>query len=109
MDTGFTFRVWFVDDVENRLIIEVGNFGDRDEVIDLFAFVLEVEASVSESGGEVDDGLTDFVNLLLGGNLQRRCELAVLRIALSIGAFAYHNTDLGRIGIGKSNGEINQR
>lgn len=57
------------------------DFGARTDVIDLrngnvivdpLALVLEVEARVLQSYGELDDGLPNFVNLLLGRDLLQR-------------------------------------
>lgn len=44
---------------------KVGDFGNGDEIIDLLALVLEVEAGVSKCGREVDDRLANFVDLFL--------------------------------------------
>lgn len=46
-----------------------GNVGKRDKVIYLFALKFEVEASVSEGTGNVDNRLSNFVDLFLRGEL----------------------------------------
>lgn len=41
------------------------DLGNRNVIIDPFTVVLQVEARVLESYRELDDGLSDFVDLLL--------------------------------------------
>lgn len=69
MYTGFALGVRFVNEVEGGFGANFRNIGDWDKVTNLLALVFEVEASVSESGRKVDYRLSDFVNLLVGGNL----------------------------------------
>lgn len=48
------------------------DLGKGNVVVDPLALVLEVEAGILQSYGKLDDGLPDFVNLLLGRNLGHR-------------------------------------
>ena len=48
------------------LWLEVWDLGDGDEIVDLLATILEVEAGVTKGRGEVDDGLANLVDLFLG-------------------------------------------
>lgn len=42
------------------------DFGNWDVIVDTLALVLEVEARILQGYGKLDDGLPNFVNLLLG-------------------------------------------
>lgn len=52
--------------------IDVGNW---DIIVDALALVLEVEARVLQCYGKLDDGLPNFVNLLLGRYLLWKCSV----------------------------------
>jgi hypothetical protein len=45
------------------------DLGKLDEIVDALPLVLQVEAGVLEAEGEVDDGLTNVLNLFLRGDL----------------------------------------
>lgn len=45
------------------------NFGERNEVVNLLAIKLEVEAGVLERRRKVNDGLSNLMNLFLRRNL----------------------------------------
>lgn len=47
------------------------DLGNGDEVVDPLALVLEMEAGVLKGYRELNDGLADFVDLLVGGDLLR--------------------------------------
>lgn len=65
MDASFLLRVRVLDELELGLSSKLGNVGNGNKVVDLLTIVFEVEARVSESGGEVDYRLANFVNLFL--------------------------------------------
>ena len=65
VDASFLLRVRVLDEMELGFSSELGNVGNGNKVVDLLAIVFEVEARVSESGGEVDYRLANFVNLFL--------------------------------------------
>jgi hypothetical protein len=69
VDTGFLLGVRIFDEVKLGFGTNAGNIGKRYKVIDLFALEFEVEASVSEGTWNVDNRLSDFVDLFLGGEL----------------------------------------
>lgn len=48
------------------------DLGNGDEVVDSLALVLQVEARVLQGYRELDDGLADFVDLLVGRDLLRQ-------------------------------------
>lgn len=54
---------------------DIFDLGDLDEVVDSFAIVFEVKAGVLEGDGELDDGLANLVNLLMGGDLLYNCSV----------------------------------
>lgn len=61
---GLCLGVGILDEVKLWVLLNVGDFGELDKVIDALALVLEVEAGVLESEGEVDDGLANVLDLL---------------------------------------------
>lgn len=71
MDAGLLLGVRVLDQVELGLRVEVRDLGNRNEVVDLLTLVFEVEAGISECGREVDDGLADFMDLLLRRDLEK--------------------------------------
>jgi hypothetical protein len=70
VNSGLLLGIGILDQVELGLGAELRDFGQRNEVVDALSLVLQVEACVLESGGEVDNGLSDLVNLLLRGDLR---------------------------------------
>lgn len=66
MDASLLLGICVRYQVEFRLGAKVRDLGQGNEVIDLLALELEVEACVLECRRRVDDGLPDLVNLLLG-------------------------------------------
>lgn len=70
MDASLLLRIWVLNELDLGVLGELGDFGEGNEVVDLLALVLEMEACVLESGGEVDNGLPDFVDLLLRRDLE---------------------------------------
>lgn len=69
MDARLLLSIWVLDEVDNGVLGELRNFGEGDEVVDFLSAVFKVEAGVLESGRKVDDGLSDFVDLLLWRDL----------------------------------------
>jgi len=61
---GLCLGVGILDEVEFWVLLNVGDFGELDKVIDTLALVLEVEARVLEGEREVDDGLANVLDLL---------------------------------------------
>jgi hypothetical protein len=45
------------------------DFGDLNKIIDPLSLVFEVEARVLQGVGKIDDGLSDFVDLLVRRDL----------------------------------------
>jgi hypothetical protein len=78
MDASFLLGIWVLNNVEFGSGTEVRNFREGNEVVDLLAVELEVEASVLECGGKVNDGLSNLVNLFLRRHLNIFCELEIL-------------------------------
>ena len=70
VDTCFLLSVWILDKVDDRVFSELRNIRKRYEIIDLLPLVFEVKASILEGGGEIDDRLSDFVDLFLWGDLE---------------------------------------
>lgn len=66
MDASLLLGVWVRYQAKFRLGAKVRDLGQGNEVIDLLALELEVEACVLECRRRVDDGLSDLVDLLLG-------------------------------------------
>lgn len=56
---------------------DVLDLGDGDEIVDSLAIVLQVEAGVLQSYRKLDDGLPDFVDLLMGRDLLQGRSAAV--------------------------------
>lgn len=65
VDASFFLGIWVRHQAKFRLSAKVGNLGQRNEIIDFLALELEVEARVLKSLWQVDDGLSNLVNLLL--------------------------------------------
>jgi hypothetical protein len=61
---GLCLGVGVLDEVELWVLLDVGDLGELDKVIDALAVVLEVEARVLEGKGQVDDGLANVLDLL---------------------------------------------
>jgi hypothetical protein len=78
MDASFLLGIWVFNNVEFGSGAKVRNFREGNEVVDLLAVKLEVEASVLECGGKVNDRLSNLMNLFLRRNLNILCELEVL-------------------------------
>ena len=71
MQTGLPLGVRVLNELDLRLGDEAGHLGQRDEVVQALSLMVEVEARVLEGSRQVDEGLSDFVDLLLGRDLQR--------------------------------------
>jgi hypothetical protein len=65
MNASFLFGIWVLNDMKLGRSAEFRNFGKRDEVVDLLAIKLEVEAGVLERRRKVNDGLSNLMNLFL--------------------------------------------
>lgn len=66
MNACLLFGVRVFDEVEFWVGSNAGDFGNGYEIGDFFSLIFEVEAGISECGGEIDDGLANLMNLLLG-------------------------------------------
>jgi hypothetical protein len=67
----FLLRIWVLDQVDLRVGADATDLVYGYEVVDTLAIVLQVEAGVLQSCWELDDGLSNFVDLLMGGDLLR--------------------------------------
>jgi hypothetical protein len=85
MNASFLLSIWVLDHMKLGRGAEFRNFGERNEVVDLLAIKLQVEAGVLERRRKVNDGLSDLMNLFLRRN---------------------HNLDLASINIGQGNGKV---
>ena len=77
MQTGLPLGVGVLNELDLRLRNKARHVGQRDEVVEVLAVVLEVEARVLEGGREVDERLSDFVDLLLGRDLRGQVRIAL--------------------------------
>lgn len=66
MDASFLLGIWVRHQVKFRLSAKIRNLGQGNEIIDFLALKLEVEARELECCRQVDDGLPNLVDLLLG-------------------------------------------
>lgn len=66
MNACFLFGIGVFDKMEFWVGTDTRNLNNGNEVVDFLSLELEVKACISKCGGEVDDRLADFVNLLLG-------------------------------------------
>lgn len=64
--------VWVLNQVDLSVGADVIDLVDGNEVVDSFALVFEVEARVLQSCWQLDNGLSDFVDLLMGRDLLGR-------------------------------------
>lgn len=69
MHTGILLGVGILDQDDLRIRLQIRNLGQLDEVVDAVSVELEMEASVLEGAGQLDDRLTDILDLFLAGDL----------------------------------------
>ncbi|KUI58798.1 hypothetical protein VP1G_11113 [Cytospora mali] len=67
----FLLRVWVLDQVDFGVGADATDLVYGYKVVDTLALVLQVEAGVLQSCWELDDGLSNFVDLLMGRDLLR--------------------------------------
>lgn len=71
MHTSLFLRVWILHQAYFAIGFEALHLGQLDVVVDALSVELKVEASVLESAGELDDGLTNILYLLLARYLTK--------------------------------------
>lgn len=67
----FLLRVWVLDEVDVSVGADAIDLVYGYKIIDTLALVLQVEAGVLQSCWKLDDGLSNLVDLLMGGDLLR--------------------------------------
>lgn len=72
MQPRLFFGVGILDQVDLRAGADIIDLGNGDEVVDALTLVLQVEARVLKGYRELDDGLANFVDLLVGRDLLRQ-------------------------------------
>lgn len=72
MYPGFLLGVWVLNQVDLSVGADAIDLVDGYEVVDPLAVVLEVEARVLQGCRQLDNRLSDFVDLLVGGDLLDR-------------------------------------
>ena len=70
VQAGLPLGVRILDELDLGFGNKAWHFGQGDEVVEVLPLMLEVEARVLEGGGEVNQGLPDFMDLLCRRDLQ---------------------------------------
>lgn len=70
MHARLPLGIWVLLQHKIRVCHDIGDLGQLHEVVDTGAIVLEVKAGVLEGLREIDDGLTDVLDLFLRGDLR---------------------------------------
>lgn len=70
MHTSLLLGIWILHQDDLRICLEALDLGQLDEIIYAFPVELQVEAGVLERARQLDNRLTDILDLLLAGNLK---------------------------------------